>query len=839
MNWILERLASAVARAPRAVLVTLGAITLVLGGFASQQTTDTDLTAFAPDSELARAFERVEEDFSGGGSSVQVILDAGRGDRILSPAGLEAVSAVVDAVRSDPSIDLAAGDRGVTSFALPVLGALEAQGIDPGAATQAQIDAAAELAYADPQAAPLLGLLSGEPSDAQAGLVVIELDPRLADQEVSDDELAVAAAVATAESDISGVEVDAFGQAILADQMQADAEGEMPRLLSVSLLLIVGILLFQYRSVSDVALGFIGLIVTILWMFGFGVLLGPDFAGLVGPFTQISTAVPVLLVGLAIDYAIHLTSRYREEQNHGVPPGGSAATAVRAVGGALVLATLTTVVGFLTNLTSPLPPMADFGVFTAVGVISAFIVMAALVPAARHVLDRRARGAVKAERRRAKAHLRAGDGGTAHSSGMGAIMGRSAAFAEHVPRITLAVAAVITAVAAGAATQIETSFSQDDFIPEDSEPGLLLDKIDRLFGGDLTEQTYVIVEGDLTEPAAMAALQEAQGNLADTPYVREAGGRADVTSPLTVLRQLASQDPAFASQAAPLGFDPTGGLADDADVSALFELAREANPDLAGQTLGAEGQEALVSIATDAGQEEAPSAADAIDDAVAPLRDAGLRTTVVSQFLVFDEIVDAMTDSQTQGIVITLIAALILLVVYYGVLDRKPLLGAITMVPSAAVVAWVLGTMVLLDISFNVLTAMVASIGIGIGVPYGIHVTHRFLEDRRRFDTVDEAVRQTLTHTGGAMAGSAATTAAGFGVLGFASLEPLRQFGLVVALTILFSLAAAVLVQPACLKLWGEWRARRGDVTDLHDHERRGGGELVGAEVGGGDPLSP
>lgn len=127
----------------------------------------------------------------------------------------------------------------------------------------------------------------------------------------------------------------------------------------------------------------------------------------------------------------------------------------------------------------------------------------------------------------------------------------------------------------------------------------------------------------------------------------------------------------------------------------------------------------------------------------------------------------------------------------------------------------------LLDISFNVLTAMVASIGIGIGVPYGIHVTHRFLEDRRRYDTVDEAVRQTLTHTGGAMAASAATTAAGFGVLVFASLEPLRQFGLIVALTIVYSLLAAVLIQPACLKLWGEWRARKGDVGQLHDHEHR------------------
>jgi len=828
MSWLLEHMARAVARTPRLVLLALLAVTVVFGGFATQQTTDTDLTSFAPDSDLARAFERVEDEFSGGGARIQVIVDAGEGEQVLSPAGLGAADAIAGAVRAE-GVDLAAGERGVASFGSPVVGALEAQGLDPGDASPDEI-AAAELAYEDPRAAQALGLLSGQPGDARAGLVVVELDPSLDDAEAAEDQLAVAEAIAAIDAETAEVEIDAFSQAILSDQLQAQSQDEMPRLLGASLLLIVGILAFQYRSVSDVMLGFAGLIVTITWMFGFGVLLGPDFLGVVGPFTQISTAVPVLLVGLGIDYAIHLTSRYREEQNHGVGPDRASAMAVRAVGGALVLATITTVVGFLTNVVSPLPPMADFGIFTAVGVVSAFLVMALLIPAARHVLDARPRGQATAQRRRDKAMAKDAAGRTAHASGLSAVMGRTAAFAEHIPRITLAVAVAVTVAAGAAATQIETSFSQDDFIPEDSEPGMVLDKVDQLFGGDLTEQTYVIVDGDITDPQALDALEQAEAELADAEYVRSSGGTAELTSPLSLLRQLAGQDPAFAAAAADLGFDPARGLADGADPNALFELARESAPAFSAQILGEDGGSALLSIATNAGQDDAPAAADAIDSAVAPLRAAGLETVVVSQFLVFDEVLDAMTDSQTRGIAITLVAALILLVTYYGLVHRTPLLGAITMVPSVAVVGWILGTMVLLGISFNVLTAMVASIGIGIGVPYGIHVTHRFLEDRRRHDTVDEAVRQTLTHTGGAMAGSAATTAAGFGVLVFASLEPLRQFGLIVALTIVYSLIAAVLIQPACLKLWGEWRARKGDVSQLRDDEQR----VPSAPVGSG-----
>ena len=57
---------------------------------------------------------------------------------------------------------------------------------------------------------------------------------------------------------------------------------------------------------------------------------------------------------------------------------------------------------------------------------------------------------------------------------------------------------------------------------------------------------------------------------------------------------------------------------------------------------------------------------------------------------------------------------------------------------------------------------MTAALAIGIGVPYSIHVTHRYLEDRLRFDDPEEAMRSTTGHTGGALAGSAFTTLAGF-----------------------------------------------------------------------------
>jgi predicted RND superfamily exporter protein len=155
-----------------------------------------------------------------------------------------------------------------------------------------------------------------------------------------------------------------------------------------------------------------------------------------------------------------------------------------------------------------------------------------------------------------------------------------------------------------------------------------------------------------------------------------------------------------------------------------------------------------------------------------------------------------------------------LLVVYYAVAERRPMLGVVTMIPSLLVVAWTLGTMRLMGLTFNVLTGTVASLAICIGVPYGIHVTHRFTEDLERSGDAAEAVRRTVGHTGAALAGAALTTAAGFGVLWFASIVPLQQFGAMTAITIVYSLAAAVLAQPSYLVLWDRssqwWAARHG-----------------------------
>jgi predicted RND superfamily exporter protein len=129
----------------------------------------------------------------------------------------------------------------------------------------------------------------------------------------------------------------------------------------------------------------------------------------------------------------------------------------------------------------------------------------------------------------------------------------------------------------------------------------------------------------------------------------------------------------------------------------------------------------------------------------------------------------------------------------------------------ALVVLWTYGLMFATGIPFGPVTATLSALAIGIGVPFTIHIARRFQEDRRAYADMDEAMRSTMRHTGGALAGSAFTTMAGFGVLMTSSLIPFRQMGQVTVYAIGLSLVAAVLVLPSMLALWDGYHRRRGD----------------------------
>jgi len=311
--------------------------------------------------------------------------------------------------------------------------------------------------------------------------------------------------------------------------------------------------------------------------------------------------------------------------------------------------------------------------------------------------------------------------------------------------------------------------------------------------------------------------------MSDTENVLSFGPQAAAESPLSTLAAMVtppdqggveeSYDAEFAELASSFGMASDLTVAPGTNVTALYEAAIAVNPGMERVLARADNgtfEYVNVAVSTQAGEGGAEGIANGLAEDFAPVAAIdGIEATPTNENIISRGVITALQDSQVSSIGISLIAAMVLLVINFWFAVRRPLLGVITIFPVILVVLWVFGMMALTGISFNPVTAMIAAIAIGIGVPYTIHITHRFEEDRERYASENDAMRSTMTHTGGALAGSAFTTVAGFGILVTSSLKPFQQLGLVTAYAIGGALLAAVFVLPSLLILWDRWHRRQ------------------------------
>jgi predicted RND superfamily exporter protein len=210
-----------------------------------------------------------------------------------------------------------------------------------------------------------------------------------------------------------------------------------------------------------------------------------------------------------------------------------------------------------------------------------------------------------------------------------------------------------------------------------------------------------------------------------------------------------------------------------------------------------------------------------LEDDKKPLDEVADKAVITSGPILTKVIMDLLNESQIRSLIITIIVSLIVLTIVFYYKWRSIILGVLTITPVIFCVLWTLATMYLVDIPLNVMTITIASLTVGLGITYGIHVTHRFLEDIERHDSIDDAAMTTVTHTGTALFGAAATTIAGFGLLVFALMPPLQQFGGITALTILYSFLSSVFVLPTFLVLWAKWRVKRDGEANFKNHNNK------------------
>ena len=141
----------------------------------------------------------------------------------------------------------------------------------------------------------------------------------------------------------------------------------------IAAVIVVGVALRSYWSM---ALTGVGLAILMIWLKGISNLIQLE-GGLIIEFI-----VPVAMISLGVDFAVHALKRYEEESRPGVRPRRALVIGLGGVIGALALAMASDSVAFLANVSSGIEGVIHFGIAAAIAVASSFVVLGIIVPLA-------------------------------------------------------------------------------------------------------------------------------------------------------------------------------------------------------------------------------------------------------------------------------------------------------------------------------------------------------------------------------------------------------------------------------------------------------------------------
>lgn len=632
------------------------------------------------------------------------------------------------------------------------------------------------------------------------------IHPGDAPDSIVDAELAMQDIAGTQTGDVS---YQIFGDGITSDEMDSSMMESLLIVAPFALLFVLIVLALAYRDILDILLGIVGIVLVLLWTLGIMGWFGVNF-------NQIFIAVPVLLIGLSIDYAIHVLMRHREHRNDGGEQQGirtAMRMALAGVGVALVVVTATTMIGFLSNVVSPLNAIREFGIVSAVGILSAFLIFGALMPVIKVELDEWLEDRGYDRQKRAFGT----EGGR-----LTRVLSIGGVAAKKAPYVVLIIALLISAGGVYGATNIDSSFETEDFVAE--QPPDWTDELpDVLAPSDYTaaesisylnerfvrqdNTADILVEGDITQDDTLQRVAAAEDTAAEQDVTATlSSGDSAISSPLSAMEEVAADNESFNETFT--AADTTGDGIPDEELANVYDHFYETDPDRAESVLyrtDAGEYEALLMVVSVDGAAEGDDITDEMRAVAADLDGDGLSSTATGQVIINSLTEDELLDTVVQSLLVSFFAVLVFLMATYRRTANSASLGAITLLPVALTVTWILGTMYLLDIPFNIVTGMITSITIGLGVAYSIHVTERFTLELNRTDSVWRAMETTISGTGGALLGSAATTAGGFSVLIVAFLPFLQEFGMITALMIVYAFFASVLVLPSLLALWARF----------------------------------
>ncbi|MEE2758985.1 MAG: MMPL family transporter [Candidatus Thermoplasmatota archaeon] len=583
--------------------------------------------------------------------------------------------------------------------------------------------------------------------------------------------------------------------------------GELVMLMTGAVVIVVLLLSIAFRSVRGVAFPLVGLSAALVWTYG-----GMALAGI--QFSILEVAVAPVVLGLGIDYSIHLQRRYNTVRAQGDTASGAWWKGFDTLKVALGLAVITTMAAFIANIVSPLPPLRNFGFALAFGVFCAFASSTLLVGALHVIMERDSSSHAK--------HIewmRFGNFGS-YMVGFQRV---------HQAKVIGIVALLTIGSVIMAAAKLETEFDLTDFLDDEMDVMEGRDELYSSYDAAGWKPIYILIEPSegndyISDDAAFLVAHQLLDNWLEStngvvsPHSTAGNIHPVYDGPYPLLFDAVEGDANFGisfNLTIDGELETTPGYSTGDISAALYSLSQNesVSDPLTGETWSDRVSKSIafsdtnqiqyirmevlieVETSTDSSAVLAAFRSTVENFAASGLIDA--KVHVAGDTVSLEAVLDGLTESQVQSTIISLAVCFTVLLA----LTRRIGPALIIVLPVGIAATWVVGAMALLNLNWNVMTVMVTALTIGLGIDYSIHVWRRFEAMKISEGDVWAGMREMYASTGVALVLSAGTTVCGFSILLMSQMPVVQEFGMVTAITVFFSLILALVLLPVFLVL--------------------------------------
>jgi predicted RND superfamily exporter protein len=531
---------------------------------------------------------------------------------------------------------------------------------------------------------------------------------------------------------------------------------DLKRLLPVAFLLIAIVLFVGFRSLWGVILPLFTAIIAIIWVMGIMSLTGSEMS-------MVSNNIPIVLLAVGTAYVIHVLNRIDQVKTS---LNQAIIVALTYVTIPVVLAALTTIAGFVSFIFgSYLTMIRDFGMYTALGTFFALALSLFFVPALISAFSLKSRNK-KVESRVSNKRKPSDD----------FLVPLQKLLFNHT-RAILVCWILLTLVNIAGIFLIHRNVDISDYFKQKNPTRIAEDIMIRKFGG--TKPVFVLFKGDVQSPEYLNTMLRTEEYMKQSPGVVATQSVADLIVELNAALGEGRKIP------------------DDKEKIEQLWFLLEGNESMQRLVSEDQGEAIIISKFLSPGIE----AKQEFGEYMQKFIDENSTTACTIKVTGMPFIDVTMDRSLLYSQLGSLAIALLVVIVIVGAILRSPVAGIFAAIPIISAIIILFGVMGYTGIPLNIVTVLVASIAIGIGVDYSIHVITHFNSAIKSGATIAKALKDTIRISGKAIIINVISVSAGFLVLLFSEMVPLQYFGLLILLSMVASGISALTFLPAILIL--------------------------------------